>query len=200
MSQNLFLEQHRSAGQGRSEQIIPTMSMSSSPLRGEPRWYAVYSRSRHEKQVEAYLKQQRLHTFLPLRRCWSTRQDRRAIIEVPAMPGYLFVRCSLAPETRALIKRHSSVLHLIESAGRPAPIPEHQIESLRIALENAFNAEGHAFLKAGDRVRVARGPLLGAEGFLVRVDDKRHRLVIGVEYVNQALSIEVDARDVERVE
>lgn len=162
-------------------------------------WYAVYTRSRHEKQVAAFLARQEIETYLPLRRAWSSRKDRKLTIDVPALPGYLFVRCTLFAETRALIKRASGVLHLVESAGRPATIPAIQIESLRTALAHTFNAEGHPFLKVGDRVRVVRGPMVGVEGYLVRVAEARQRLVIAVDYVNQALSVEIDGSCVEPV-
>jgi transcription antitermination factor NusG len=162
-----------------------------------PSWYALYTRSRHEKQVAEFLQRQKIETFLPLRRTWSTRTDRKVTIQVPALPGYLFVRCTLYAETRALIKRPSGVLRLVEHTGRPAVIPEAQIESLRSALATSFNAEGHPFLKIGDRVRVVRGAMVGAEGYLIRVAENRHRLVIAVDYVNQALSVEIDAACVE---
>lgn len=160
-------------------------------------WYALYTRSRHEKQVAAFLERQGIEVYVPLRRVWSSRQDRRVTIQVPALPGYVFVRCTLYAETRALIKRASGVLRLVETAGRPAAIPDTQIASLRTALANSFNAEGHPYLKVGDRVRVARGPMEGAEGYLVRVAENKHRLVIAVDYVNQALSVEIDASCVE---
>jgi transcription antitermination factor NusG len=118
---------------------------------------------------------------------------------VPALPGYLFVRCALYAETRALIKRASGVLRLVENAGAPAVIPDRQIQSLRTALASSFNAEGHPYLQIGDRVRVMRGPMLGAEGYLVRVSESRHRLVIAVDYVNQALSVDLDAECVEPI-
>ena len=162
-------------------------------------WYAVYTRCRHEKQVASYLAKQDIETFVPLRRDWSRRTDRKLTIQVPALPGYLFVRCPLYAETRALIKRTSGVLRLVESAGRPAVIPERQIESLRTALATSFNAEGHPYLQIGDRVRVVRGPMIGAEGYLVRVAESRHRLVIAVDYVNQALSVDLDAECVELI-
>jgi transcription termination/antitermination protein NusG len=163
-------------------------------------WYAVYTRSRHEKHVAAYLERQKIETYLPLRRAWSSRKDRRVTIEIPALPGYLFVRCLLYGETRAMIKRASGVLRVVENAGQPARIPHEQIESLRIALANSFNTEGHPYLKVGDRVRVVRGPLIGAEGYLARVAENRHRLIIAVDYVNQALSVEIDAAAVEPAE
>jgi transcriptional antiterminator NusG len=163
-------------------------------------WYALYTRSRHEKQVAEFLHRQQVETFLPLRRTWSSRQDRKVTIQVPALPGYLFVRCTLYAETRALIKRASGVLRLVEHAGRPAAIPNNQIQSLRSALAASFNAEGHPYLRVGDRVRVVRGPMVGAEGYLVRVSESHHRLVIAVDYVNQALSVEIDSHCVEPAE
>lgn len=163
-------------------------------------WYAIYTRSRHEKQVAALLERQRIETFLPLKRAWSTRQDRRVTIEVPALPGYLFARCVLYAETRALIKRSSGVLRVVENAGRPAAIPEAQVEALRKALAGVFNAEGHPYLRVGDRVRVVRGPMEGVEGFLKRVEAGRHRLVLNVDHVSLALSVEIDTRCVERIE
>ncbi len=160
-------------------------------------WYAIYTRSRQEKAVAALFERFRLETYVPLRRTWSSRRDRKVTIEVPALPGYLFVRGVLYAETRALIKRTSGVVHLVENAGRPAVIPDAQVESLRIALARVFNPEGHPYLNVGDRVRVVRGPLVGMEGFLVRVSESRHKLVVAVDHVNQALSVEVDGNCVE---
>jgi transcription termination/antitermination protein NusG len=162
-----------------------------------PNWYAVYTRSRHEKQVEAMLRRQSLETYLPLRRAWSRRQDRRVTVELPALPGYLFVRCALYGEVRAQIKKASGVIRVVENAGRPCAIPESQIESLRVVLAQSYDAEAHPFFKIGDRVQVARGPFEGAEGHLIRVAPGRHKLVIAVEWVNQAVAVEISADDVD---
>src|SRR5437879_1446974 len=161
-------------------------------------WYAIYTRSRHEKQVDMMLRRQSIETYLPLRRAWSRRQDRRVTVELPALPGYLFVRCTLFAELRAQIKRTNGVIRLVENAGRPCPIPVGQIDSLRIALTRSFEAETHPYFNIGDRVQVARGPFVGAEGYLVRFAPGRHKLVIAVEMVNQAVAIEIDADDVDR--
>ena len=162
-----------------------------------PAWYAVYTRCRHEKQVAALLKRQNIETYLPLRRAWSSRRDRKVTIQLPAIPGYLFVHCTLYAETRALIKRSSGVLRMVEAGGRPARIPESQIHALQTALAHTFNAEGHPYLKVGDRVRVVRGPMAGVEGHLVRVAENKHRLVISIDHVNQAISVEMDGSMVE---
>jgi transcription termination/antitermination protein NusG len=162
------------------------------------RWYAVYSRSRHEKQVDTMLRRQSLQTYLPLRRAWSRRRDRRVTVDLPALPGYLFVRCTLYGEVRARIKKTPGVIRLVESAGRPCVIPETQIASLRTVLERSFNVEAHPYFNIGDRVQVVRGPFIGTEGYLVRIAPGRHKLVVAVEFVNQAVAIKIDAADVDR--
>jgi len=160
-------------------------------------WYAAYTRSRHEKLVDQLLRRQGLETYLPLRRAWSRRRDRRVTVELPALPGYLFVRCALYAEVRAQLKKTTGVLHLVENAGRPSVIPAEQIESLRLVLARSFEAEAHPYFNVGDRVQVMRGPFVGARGQLVRVAAGRHKLVIAVEFVNQAVAVEIDAHDVD---
>ena len=172
------------------------VGMSELPLQ----WYAIYTRSRHEKQVDLQLRRHRLETFLPLQRSWSTRQDRRVQIEMPALPGYLFVRCALWPDTRALIKRSTGVIRVVESVGRPAVIPAAQVLSLRKALEQGNGAANHPYLQVGDWVRVLRGPMADVEGRLVRMAGDQHKLVINVDFVQQAVAVHVDARDVEKIE
>jgi transcription antitermination factor NusG len=161
-------------------------------------WYAVYTRSRHEKQVEGILRRQQVETYLPMRRAWSRQRDRRVTVSLPALPGYLFVRCILYAEVRAQIKKTLGVIRLVEIAGRPCVIPETQVESLRLVLGRSFEAETHPYFNIGDRVQVVRGPFVGAQGHLIRIAPGRHKLVIAVEFVNQAVAVEIDANDVDR--
>jgi transcription antitermination factor NusG len=46
------------------------------------------------------------------------------------------------------------------------------------------------------RVRIKRGLLAGAEGLLI-AQKQRHRLVISVDIIQQAVAVEVDRADVE---
>jgi transcription antitermination factor NusG len=47
-------------------------------------------------------------------------------------------------------------------------------------------------------VQVVRGPFVGAQGHLARIAPGRHKLVISVQFVNQAVAIEIDPADVDR--
>src|SRR5439155_22663486 len=66
------------------------------PLSGsDARWYAVQTRSRHERVVAAQLREQDVSTFLPMItriRRWS---DRRKLVEFPLFSGYVFVHSAV---------------------------------------------------------------------------------------------------------
>jgi len=78
------------------------------------------------------------------------------------------------------------------------PIPDEQIQALRDGIEQRLKLEPYPFLRIGRRVRVKRGPLLGAEGFLVRKRDN-FRLVISLELIGRSVALEIDAADIEPV-
>jgi len=66
----------------------------------KPSWYAVYTRSRHEKKVAAQLEEKGILTFLPLVTETHRWSDRRKVIAFPLFPGYTFVHTQLTPHQR----------------------------------------------------------------------------------------------------
>jgi transcription antitermination factor NusG len=87
---------------------------------------------------------------------------------------------------------------IISRGERIAAVPEEEIEAIRRTVEGPFNVEPHPFLRCGERVRVIRGSLEGVEGILTRKKNL-YRLVLSVDMLAQAVSVEIDALDVEPV-
>jgi transcription antitermination factor NusG len=112
---------------------------------------------------------------------------------MPLFPGYVFVRVSLSERIRVL--EHPSVLRLVTFGGRPAPLPDGEIQRLRAALELG-KAEPFPFLTPGRRVRVKSGPLAGLEGMILRRKG-RMRLVVSVEAIHRSIIFDLDAPDLE---
>jgi transcription termination/antitermination protein NusG len=161
-------------------------------------WYAVYTCSRQEQSVARFLRRySELEPYVPVKEVWSQRVDRRTRIQLPAFPGYIFVRCALTPELRATIKRAPGVISIVSVAGAPCRIPDGQIEAVQILLRSGDEVDLHKDLAIGQEVRIRSGPLKGARGSLVRTHPGRHRLVIRIEYIGLALSAEVHESDVE---
>jgi len=157
-------------------------------------WYAAYTRSRHEKQVSRQLCDRQIDSFLPVYQSVRRWKDRRKEIEFPLFPGYVFVRIRETERLRVL--QVSGVVQLVTFNGRPAPLDDNEIESLRNGIANGICPEPHPYLKVGRRVRVKYGPLAGVEGFLVRRKDK-FRVVISIDLIMRSVAAEVQVADLE---
>jgi len=157
------------------------------------RWYALRTKSRHEKLVRDQLDKQGIEPLLPTVKRLSQWKDRKKEIEIPLFSGYCFVRFSRLEKTP--VKKIVGVVEIVGSGNRPEPIPEQEIDALRLLMTSVLPYDPHPYLHEGMQVEVIRGPLQGAHGILLR-KEKRHRLVIGVRLIQQAAAVEIDVNDV----
>ncbi len=72
-------------------------------------WYAVQTRSRHEKKVADEIQDKGISSFLPLITQIHRWSDRRKEVDVPLFPGYVFVRTSPSPDARISVLRTPGV-------------------------------------------------------------------------------------------
>jgi transcription antitermination factor NusG len=153
------------------------------------RWYALTVRHQQERQTERSLKYKGWETLVPVyirRTRWS---DRIKEVECPLFSGYIL--CHFPLEQRIRVLDTPGVAKIVGFGGVPAAIEEREIEEIRVVVASGVAVRPWPYLKAGDRVRVERGPLRGIEGTLLKAPD-RLRLVIGVELLQRSLAVEVD--------
>ncbi len=156
-------------------------------------WFALWTRSRHEQVVREQLEQKRIETFLPTVTRWSRWKDRKKKIDWPLFPGYCFARFD--PRERLPVLKCTGVVSIISFEGEPAPIPEPEIDGIRRLVESDLAFDPCPMIREGMMVEVVHGPLTSVIGRLVRKNDKA-RLVLSVDLIGQAVSVEVDAADV----
>ena len=159
----------------------------------EVHWFALWTRSRHEQVVREQLEQKRVDVFLPTVTKWSRWKDRKKKIDWPLFPGYCFARFD--PKDRLPILKCMGVVNIISFEGEPAPIPDCEIDGIRQLVESDLAFDPCPMIREGMLVEVVHGPLKGVNGRLVRKSDKA-RLVLSVDLIGQAVSVEVDAADV----
>ena len=131
--------------------------------------------------------------FLPTITRWSRWKDRKKKIDWPLFPGYCFARFS--PDQTIAILKCTGVVNVVSVEGRPAPIPEHEIDAIRRLVESELQYDPVRMIREGTMVEVMHGALKGVVGRLVR-KGAHARLVLSVELIGQAVSLEVDAADV----
>ena len=159
-------------------------------------WYAVQTRSRFEKAVCAELQRKGLEPYLPTVQEVHEWKDRKKLVELPLFSGYLFARLADVNAARLPILKTAGVVQILGTGGAMVPVPDLEIESIRLVLSSGNPCWPYPMLREGKWVRIRRGPLAGVEGRLVRIK-KQCRLVLSVELLAQAIATEVDARDVE---
>jgi len=161
-------------------------------------WFAIRTRSRHEKMVAEQLERQGLESFLPLvtqPRQWS---DRVKDVELPLFSGYSFVRIVLSSPQRLRVLQTHGVAGFVGINCVGTPIPDSQIQDIRTLLASKLAFEEQPFLRVGQRVRIRGGALDGVEGILSAHKEDRS-LVISVEPIHRSLSVRIQGYTVEPV-
>ena len=126
-----------------------------------PRWYAVHTRSRHEKLVARQFLEKQIEAFLPLRTEVHRWKDRHKQVEVPLFSGYVFAQFARGSQQRQAVLRTAGVIRIVGFGQRDEPVPNEQIDALRRVLESEVHLEKHKYLRVGQRVRVISGALAG---------------------------------------
>ena len=157
-------------------------------------WYAIQTRSRHEKMVRDQLAAKSITHLLPLWRKRSIWKDRVKFVDIPLFSGYLFGYFAL--QDKVAVLETVGVARLVGINGKAMPIPEEQIAAVRTMMEHRLPCSPHPYLVEGMRVRIKCGLLAGAEGILIE-KRQRHRLVISMDIIHQAVAVDVDSAEVE---
>ena len=164
------------------------------PSDDEVQWFALWTRSRHEQLVREQLEQKHIEAFLPTITRWSRWKDRKKKIDWPLFPGYCFARFD--PSDALSIVKCTGVVNIVSFEGKPAPIPEYELESIRLLVGSDLQFDPCPLIHEGMMVNVVHGPLRGVVGRLMRKDAAKARLILSVDLIGQAVSVEVDASDV----
>ena len=157
------------------------------------RWYALRTRSHHEKLVREQLANQGIEPLLPTVKRLSQWKDRKKEIEVPLFSGYCFVR--FASEQKLPVLKTIGVVDIVGTSHCPEAIPDEEIAAIKTLMTSVLPYDPHPYLHEGMQVEVVRGPMQGVRGILLR-KEKRHRLVIGVRLIQQAAAVEIDISDI----
>ncbi|MDR0790838.1 MAG: UpxY family transcription antiterminator [Bacteroidales bacterium] len=161
-------------------------------------WFALYTQPRKEKVLDAEFKKRGIESFLPLKKSLRQWKDRKKLIEVPLFSSYVFVR-EEATNLYGVLQIPGCV-RFIFFDGKPVPIPDYQIESVRILLEQEVEFElKSANAKVGDRVKIREGRFSGLCG-VIKHEQNKTKFSIVIDALQVDMSIIVDKSEVQLVE
>lgn len=163
---------------------------------GEPKWFAIQTRARHEKKVDAQLHGKGIEAFLPLASAMHKWCDRQRMVHQPLFSGYVFVHIPDSVQLRKSVLTTSGVCWFVGNQGMGLPIPEKQIQDIRTILASSASYSPYPFVCGGSRARIVGGSLNGIEGVLVTKGDERS-VVVSVDVVRRSLAVRVDGQELE---
>lgn len=153
------------------------------------KWFVVYTKTLTEKKVAERLRQMELEVYLPLYTTIRQWSDRKKKLERPLINSVVFVRCT-APELQRLYTV-PSVAGVLRHDGKPAVVQNHEIQNLRILLQQVGAAELEPVaLEPGMPIEVTRGPFKGVIGTAVQVLNSL-RVIIEIRQLGVAFSVNV---------
>lgn len=159
------------------------------------RWFVLYVRSRQEKALADDLSAMGISHYLPLVRQSKYYGKRKMSVELPLFPGYVFVHGST--DEVYLADRTKRVARIITVADQSRI--DWELRNIRLALGQNAVLSPYPFLVAGTRVVVQSGPLCGLEG-IIEHRGKGERLILQVEMLGQATSVEIDGAQLARLD
>lgn len=162
----------------------------------QPSWFAVRTRSRHEKLVARQLETQGIQSFLPIVSKIHQWTDRRKEVHEPLFSGYTFVRLDPGSSDRVRVLQTQGVVNFVGVQGVGVPIPDQEIENIHALVSSGVAYCERPYLYVGQRVRIRGGALDGLEGIL-SAENSDQSVVISVSLIQRSLSVRVAGYNVE---
>jgi transcription antitermination factor NusG len=129
-------------------------------------------------------------TFLPLLKETHQWSDRKKQVEVPLFSCYLFIRIAYSAEIRQAVLSNQGVVDFVGTGGRPLPIPESEIESVRQLVASGMPLTHHPYFAEGQRVRIRGGALDNVEG--VVITNEGRKLIVSVDMISRSVSVRLE--------
>ncbi len=162
------------------------------------KWHVLWTRGQCEQMVQDQLAAQGFELFLPMMDVWSRRGGVRHPTQVPMFKGYLFLHHGMDKASYITVCKARGLVRLLgEGWDRLAIVPDREIEAIQKVHHAQVPVLPHPYLREGQRVRISRGVLAGAEGILLRIKPNKGLLVVSIDLLQRSVAVEVDCTLVE---
>jgi len=158
------------------------------------KWFVFHTKSRREKKIAEFCYYEDIHFFLPLRKSITYSGKRKHIFYPPLIPGYFF--CCINWEDRYKLYTTNCIANTIKVKNQERFIQD--LSNIKRVLDEGGVLIPVKKYENGTRVKVNSGPFMGLEGEIITVKDK-NRLVLHIDEIGNAVSLEIDADSIEEV-
>ncbi len=142
---------------------------------GTSRWYLLQSRPRQELRAEQNLRNQRFSCYCPQHSVERLRGGKRAVIQQPLFPGYLFINLCKLSDNWHSIRSTRGVLRLVTFANEPLPVADEVISDLQARLAEVGS---QPLFREGMPVTLIDGPFKDMDAVFCKADGEDRAVVL----------------------
>lgn len=167
------------------------------------KWYVVFVETRREELVSClltkFLKSLDIECLIPLRKVPERIEGSFVDVVRPLFPGYVFIHTKMSPELYTTINRIPKIFRLLRKGKYDrtdlnsycTEIEETEIASILDLVGNDGIIEySHAIAKNNEIV-VTSGPLKGREEIIKKINKRKMRAKIGLNFLGSQCDIDV---------
>jgi transcriptional antiterminator RfaH len=150
----------------------------------EKAWFALYTKPRSEFKAAEQIGENGINYFLPTITKIKQWSDRKKKITEPLLRGYIFIYADEKERITSL--EQQSIVRCVFDVGRPAKIPQWQIDNLKTMLgsnSELFIKEG---LIPGTQVRIKDGLFEGVVG-IVQNSEGGKTIAVSIDLLNRSI-------------
>ena len=165
-------------------------------MENNAQWYALYTKPRWEKKVARLLDEQGIENYCPLNKVTRQWSDRKKVVLEPVFKSYVFVK--IVQDKKWELKKINGVLNFVYWLGKPAPIKEEEIVTIRKFLNEFKEVEVTSLsLQVNSTVRIKKGILMNYQGILIEMVGNKAR--VRIESMGLQLSAQFDKSNLEHL-
>jgi transcription antitermination factor NusG len=147
-------------------------------------WFAPYTKPRSEFKAEQQLKSVGIENYLPTITRLKQWSDRKKKITTPLLRGYIFIFSNEAERLTSV--EQPAIVRCIFDAGRPARIPEWQIDNIKKLLETDTDFIVQNGIVPGAKVIIKSGSFEGVRGTVMEGEAGKS-ISVSIDLLNRSI-------------
>ena len=161
----------------------------------EGSWWVAHTKARNEKALAWHLVKHQVPYFLPMHVKAIKKRGRTIRSLLPLFPSYLFFCGDGESRLEVLKTNRTANILMVEDKQRLVE----ELLPIETLLLMGKPVVPHDYIKVGQKCRVTAGPLMGTEGIIIQTP-KETRLVLQVDMLGQAASVEISLDMIENID
>ncbi|MBU3159847.1 antiterminator LoaP [Clostridium frigoris] len=172
-------------------------------LKKQEAWYVLFVNTNQEEKVKKILEKEvgdEYKFIVPTRELRERKNGKWHNVKRKLFPGYVLIKGIMNIETYYKLKKVPGIIKLLSSENEVLTVDESELRVLKILIDNDDNNIGISMLyKENDDVKIVEGPLMGIEGQIVKVDGRKGRAKVSLNFMNEERIVELGIEVVDKI-